>query len=193
MSAVSKKLRWDNADNNLKLLAASAVRQREWLRRKVKRLDGDPATKPGPPCEDTISRPNSVWRLCDPAFSIKLPFPIRAYPKRSQTYFPYCLWDQRIWEVTFTGCPSAKVIYIPDCRELMKDPVSYVIAAMLFAWERNQRRVMALKALEDINVFVKGQQDVILVVDQLNALEKEDDDDEPVTKRKAELREWLQK
>jgi hypothetical protein len=39
----------------------------------------------------------------------------------------------------------------------MKDPVSYVIAAMLFAWERKQRRVMALKALEDINVFVKGQ------------------------------------
>ena len=28
---------------------------------------------------------------------------------------------------------AAKVIYIPDCRELMKDPVSYVIAAMSHA------------------------------------------------------------
>jgi len=50
---------------------------------------------------------------------------------------------------------------------------------------------MTLK-LEEINAFVKGQLNVILVIDQLNALEKEDDDDEPVTNRKAELREWLQ-
>jgi ketosteroid isomerase-like protein len=48
---------------------------------------------------------------------------------------------------------------------------------MLFAcqWgdsKRKQRGVMTLK-LEEINAFVKGQLNVILVIDQLNALEKE--------------------
>jgi hypothetical protein len=115
--------------------------------------------------------------------------------------------DQRLWEVPFTtyiaalvsclAATEAKVIYIPDCRELMKDPVSYVTAAiliMLFAWgdsKRKQRRVMTPKTLEEINAFVKGQQDVILVVDQLNALEKKDDYDEPVTNRNVNgYRSW---
>jgi len=87
-----------------------------------------------------------------------------------------------------------KVVYIPDCREFMKQSVSYIRAASLFAWaddESKQQRIMALDTQEEIDRFFQGQSDVVFVIDQLNTLEKEDGDDEPTINEKAELRQWL--
>ena len=88
-----------------------------------------------------------------------------------------------------------KVVYIPDCREFMIQPIPYIRAAILFAWaddEIEQQRIVALDNQEEINRFFQDQNDVVFVIDQLNALEKEDGDDPPTINKKADLREWLQ-
>lgn len=88
-----------------------------------------------------------------------------------------------------------KIVYIPDCREFMKQPVPYIRAAALFAWaddESKQQRIMALDTQEKIDRFFQGQSDVVFVIDQLNALEEEEGDDKPTINKKAELRYWLQ-
>ena len=67
-----------------------------------------------------------------------------------------------------------KVVFVPDCRVFMLDPVPYTKAAMLFAWasdENKQQQIMELKDQSDIYWFFQGQKNAIFVVDQLNALE----------------------
>jgi Cdc6-like AAA superfamily ATPase len=88
-----------------------------------------------------------------------------------------------------------KVVYIPDCREFVKQPVPYIRAAILFAWaddKSKQQRIMALDTLEEIDWFFQGQNDVIFVIDQTNALEEEEGDDVPTINKKAQLYYWLE-
>jgi NACHT domain len=99
----------------------------------------------------------------------------------------------------FVCCLAAseeKVVYIPDCREFMNQPIQYIRAAILFAWaddKSEQQTIMALDSLEKIDQFFQGQSGVVFVIDQLNALEKEEGDDEPTITEKARLRVWLQR
>src|SRR6185295_2194585 len=47
-----------------------------------------------------------------------------------------------------------RVVYIPDCRECVNDPVSYVRAAMLFAWaddDTMQEEITTLNTMEEIS------------------------------------------
>jgi hypothetical protein len=88
-----------------------------------------------------------------------------------------------------------KVVYIPDCREFIKQPVPYIRAAILFAWaddKSKQQRIMALDTLEEIDWFFQGQNKVIFVIDQTNALKEEEGDDVPTINKKAQLYFWLQ-
>jgi len=85
---------------------------------------------------------------------------------------------------------EVKVVYIPDCRELVRNPVSYMRAAMLFAWtgdESKQQNIMALENEEDIYRFFEDQVDVIFVIDQLNALDIRKTDDTRTANKKGDL------
>ncbi|KAF8539204.1 hypothetical protein BDD12DRAFT_981132 [Trichophaea hybrida] len=65
------------------------------------------------------------------------------------------------------------VVYLPDCRVLGANPVSYVRLAMLLAWAGDS---------------------VVFVVDQMNALEKSPagEDDNLADQRKQDIWQWLQ-
>jgi chromosomal replication initiation ATPase DnaA len=95
--------------------------------------------------------------------------------------------------VCYFAAREEKVVYIPDCREFLDDPVSYMRAAMLFAWtdDEKQQNIMALNTMEDIYQFFRNQHDVIFVIDQLNALDEWKTDDEDTAKKKAYLHRWL--
>ena len=83
-----------------------------------------------------------------------------------------------------------KVVFIPDCQECLLSPVLYTKAAMLFAWagdENKQQQIMELKTEDDILSFFEGQKNVIFVIDQLNALEKKNDNEF----KAAKLHDWL--
>ena len=97
--------------------------------------------------------------------------------------------------VCYLAAREEKVVYIPDCREFMRQPVPYIIAAILFAWaddKSEQLKIMALDTQEKINMFFQGKKDVVFVIDQTNALEEEKGDVQPTINKKAQLRDWLQ-
>ncbi|KIX05607.1 uncharacterized protein Z518_06479 [Rhinocladiella mackenziei CBS 650.93] len=77
--------------------------------------------------------------------------------------------------VCYFVAQDERVVYLPDCRSLLDDPVSYVVAAMLFAWADDfttQKKIMALNTEDQIRKFFKSQKNknVVFVVDQINAL-----------------------
>jgi len=95
--------------------------------------------------------------------------------------------------VCVLAATETKVVYIPDCREFIQEPVRYMITAMLFAWvddESKQQDIMALKTQEDIYKFFRGKKDVVFVIDQLNFLQKQDQNDKFADK-KLQLYNWL--
>jgi len=97
--------------------------------------------------------------------------------------------------VCLLAAEKTKVVYVPDCRAFMKKPVSYMRAAMLFAWaddESKQQTIMTLQTLEEIDKFLAKQSEVVFVIDQLNALERKKDDDESTASEKTRLHRWLQ-
>ena len=98
--------------------------------------------------------------------------------------------------VCYWAAGDRKVIYIPNCRHFVKDSIRYMKSAMLFAWaddEREQQEIMALKTREEIHEFIQEQEDVIFVIDQINALEKEreENDTDYAASMKREVHEWL--
>jgi hypothetical protein len=96
--------------------------------------------------------------------------------------------------VCYLAAGEGRFVYIPDCREFFTAPVLYMKAAMLFAWgddESEQQNIMTLDTLQEIYKFFQAHPDVVLVIDQLNALEKTRRDDEATVNKKAEVRHWL--
>jgi len=97
--------------------------------------------------------------------------------------------------VCYLAAKEVKVVYVPNCWSLWSNPELYIRAAMLFAWaddERKQQIIMRLDTLEEIGEFLEMQSEVVFVIDQLEALEKERYDTEYTVNRKIKLREWLQ-
>jgi hypothetical protein len=95
--------------------------------------------------------------------------------------------------VCYLAAQDERVVYIPDCRTWLRDPVGCTRTAMLFAWADDittQKEIMTLNTEEEIAKFFKSQKDVIVVGDQLNALTGFDISDEEATKR-MELYTWL--
>ena len=95
--------------------------------------------------------------------------------------------------VCYLAAQDEKVVYIPDCREWLENPVGYIQAALLFAWADDittQKEIVALRNMDDIMRFVDSQTNVIFVVDQLNALTTNECSPEEAKKR-AKLHDWL--
>jgi NACHT domain len=95
--------------------------------------------------------------------------------------------------VCYLAAQDERVVYIPDCREWLRAPVEDIRVAMLFAWADDittQKEVMTLNTEDEIEAFFKRQENVIFVVDQLNALTESDGLSEEI-KRRGQLHSWL--
>lgn len=72
------------------------------------------------------------------------------------------------------------VVFIPDARALLPDPVPYIKSALLctFAdpsFEKERKRIRACESTDDISSFYHGLQSFpYLIVDQINAFEFSD-------------------
>ena len=58
--------------------------------------------------------------------------------------------------ICYLSAKGMRVIYIPDCRECIKDPVEYFRTAMLFAWaddNKMQKLIITLDTLDKIHNF----------------------------------------
>ena len=85
--------------------------------------------------------------------------------------------------VCYLAAQDERVVYIPDCRALLKDPVKYVRAAMLFAWAddiRTQKEIMTLNTQGETRDFFLSPEKIIFVIDQMNAL-----------KMRADIYNWI--
>jgi len=98
--------------------------------------------------------------------------------------------------VCYLAAQKERVVYIPDCRECIRSPVLYVRAAMLFAWADDktiQEKIIMLDTKEEICDFFEHHQNqnVIFVIDQMNALADLDEDDAETRNEKGKVRKWL--
>ncbi|KAK2810111.1 hypothetical protein FQN50_003306 [Emmonsiellopsis sp. PD_5] len=85
-----------------------------------------------------------------------------------------------------------RVIYIPDCRVLLRQPARYLIVALLFAWAdmpEKVKQIFKLRKMADIEDFIQQNWSpwITFVIDQINGLEGEDD-----AGLKTEVRYWLE-
>jgi hypothetical protein len=95
--------------------------------------------------------------------------------------------------VCYLAAQDERVVYIPDCREWLRDPVGYLKDAMLFAWADDlttQDEIKALITENEIEAFFQRQTNVLVVADQLNALTGSNSPSEEA-KDRANLRRWL--
>ena len=75
-----------------------------------------------------------------------------------------------------------KVVYLPDCKEMLHKPVEYFRAALLltFAAEQSVQSVVArLITVEDVVQFCDSHTDLTYIIDQFNALEQDISKDAP--------------
>jgi hypothetical protein len=96
--------------------------------------------------------------------------------------------------VCYLAAGEEKVVYIPDCGELVEGSVRYMIAAMLFAWADDmevQGTIMTLNTRDDISEFFRAHPKAMFVVDQLNALERKSRDNKAIANKKAVVHSWL--
>ena len=81
--------------------------------------------------------------------------------------------------VCYLAAKKERVLYIPDCKECVKEPVSYFKSAMLYTWaddETMQKFFKNLKTMDEILDFLNNQKHIIVVIDQMNALAASDGD-----------------
>jgi hypothetical protein len=86
--------------------------------------------------------------------------------------------------VCYLTARKERVIYIPDCRECVKNPVAYVRAAMLFAWADDktiQDEIIRLDSQAAIADFFDGHPNLIFFIDQVNGFEGQEN----------EVKKWL--
>src|SRR5690349_12609806 len=78
--------------------------------------------------------------------------------------------------VCLLAAGETKVVYVPDCRAFVRNPVWYMRVAMLFAWADDlseQRTISTLDSLDSMAQFLELRSGVVFVIDHLSALEKE--------------------
>jgi len=78
--------------------------------------------------------------------------------------------------VCYFVAQDERVVYLPDCRALLSGPVAYVKVAMLFAWADDvdtQEEIMTLNTQGEIQTFLERQENVLFVVDQMNAFKSD--------------------
>jgi len=74
--------------------------------------------------------------------------------------------------VCYLAALDNQVIYLPDCRLCLENPIEHLQTAMLFAWtdEGTQNEILTLDTEEKIKKFLGKQDDVLFVIDQMDAL-----------------------
>ena len=95
----------------------------------------------------------------------------------------------------YLSASKDRIVYIPDCRDLIKDPIPYIQAAMMFAWAEEDdrlREIACLGTLEKINKFIKSCGSSIFIIGQMDALATRDRDNE-TAKKHADISTWLTK
>jgi len=95
--------------------------------------------------------------------------------------------------VCYLAAQGERVVYIPDCREWLLDPVGYLKDAMLFAWADDittQEEIETLITEDEIEAFLTRQKNVLVVGDQLNALTESNSPSKEM-KGRAKLYGWL--
>jgi len=74
--------------------------------------------------------------------------------------------------VCYLAAQNERVVYIPDCRMLLRDPVGCVRTAMLFAWANDipsQKEITKLDTQDKIDSFLTSRK-YTLVVDEVDVL-----------------------
>lgn len=90
-----------------------------------------------------------------------------------------------------------RVVYLPDCRELARDTMHYMRTALLCAFAdpplsdvRNEIR--ALQSEDDVVAFCKRNRSMYFIIDQMNALDREDSNMDTVNNaRKDAIQQFL--
>jgi NACHT domain len=93
----------------------------------------------------------------------------------------------------YLAAQDERVVYIPDCREWLRNPVGGIKKAMLFAWADEiiaQEEIETLRTEAEIEDFLKRQRNVLFIVDQLNALTESNGSNAEVLRR-GQLHSWL--
>jgi hypothetical protein len=96
--------------------------------------------------------------------------------------------------VCYLAAQEVPVVYIPDCRECIKDLVAYVRAAMLFAWADDktiQDEIITLNTEEKIGSFFKGHPNAIFFIDQVNACQVTEGEGNAASNSKETVKRWL--
>lgn len=76
-----------------------------------------------------------------------------------------------------------KIVFLPDCKALVREPVDYFRAALLLTFATQpavQTQVARLSTVDEVIRFCKSQVDLTYIIDQFNAVEqdmKKDDSD----------------
>lgn len=91
-----------------------------------------------------------------------------------------------------------KVVYLPDCKAMLRDPVDYFRSALLLTYAAQptvQAQVVELLTIEDVIFFCKRHTDLTYIIDQYNALEQDTqkDDKEMLEKKKASARGMIER
>jgi len=88
-----------------------------------------------------------------------------------------------------------KVVFLPDCKALLREPVDYFRSALLLTCAAEpavQAQVATLCSVEAVVRFCKARNDLTFIVDQFNALEiDKDKDDGEIQKKKAAARQLI--
>jgi hypothetical protein len=96
--------------------------------------------------------------------------------------------------VCYLAAQEEPVVYIPDCRECVKEPVGYVQAAMLFAWADDktmQDEIITLDTQEKIQHFFERHPNAIIFIDQVNGCEGMEWENHHTRNLKGEVKRWL--
>ena len=88
-----------------------------------------------------------------------------------------------------------KVVFLPDCKALLLEPVDYFRSALLLTFAAEpaaQAQVVGLCTVDAVVAFCKSRNDLTFIVDQFNALEIDKDrDDGELQKKKADARQLI--
>ncbi|KIX05638.1 uncharacterized protein Z518_03610 [Rhinocladiella mackenziei CBS 650.93] len=95
--------------------------------------------------------------------------------------------------VCYLSALENRVIYIPDCRICLEDPLLYFQAALLFAFtdKAAQDEIVTLDTKEKIRIFLGRQRNVIFVIDQMNALCEKEGEPQHTRSAKGDLSDWI--
>jgi len=83
-----------------------------------------------------------------------------------------------------------KIVFLPDCKMMLHDPVDYFRSALLLTYAAEpavQAQVACLGTVEGVISFCKRHHDLTYIIDQFNALEQDMKKDDAETLEKKAI------